>query len=457
MKKLSLYTGLLLLLLSGACKKYTDIPLPPDQLGTTYVFNNDSTAIQSVLGIYSEMMNSSTQFSSGNTTFYAGMAADELYYYTPGTARDEFMLNELSVLNHPTLESSFWNAAYKYIYAANSIIEKASVSNDLSSAVRKMVTGEAKFIRAFSYFYLINLFGDVPLILSTAYENNVRVPRASSAAILSQMVDDLKEAALLLGPGYPTTERVRPNKFAAKALLARVYLYQYNYSKAEEEANDVIASTAYNLVNNPDNVFLANSNEAIWQLRPVNPNRNTLEGSTFIPSSATSTPSYLLRDDLVNSFELNDRRKLSWMKSRTFAGQSVYYPNKYKVRTGTVLSEYYMVLRLGEVILIRAEARAQQSKLSEALSDLNLIRTRAGLPFSLAGTKDALLSAIEKERRHELFAEWGHRWFDLKRTNRANPVLGMLKPGSWQNTDILWPLPQTQINLNPSLVQNPGY
>lgn len=457
MRTVSLYITFFIFILLSGCKKFADIPLPIDQLGTDYVFNNDSTAIQSVVGIYSEMMNSSTQFSSANTTLYAGMAADELFYYTPGSARDEFIVNELSVLNHSTLESSFWNASYKYIYAANAIIEKASASENLSFAVRNMIIGEAKFIRAFSYFYLINLFGDVPLILSTSYQNNVRVARTSSELIILQMVSDLKDAKEVLGTGYVTTERVRPNKYAAKALLARVYLYQKDYVRAEEEASDIISSTVYNLVSNLDNVFLANSNEAIWQLRPVNPTRNTLEGSTFIPASATSTPAYLLTDNLINSFEPNDKRKISWTKSRVFASQTLYYPFKYKIRTGTVITEYYMVLRLAEVYLIRAEARAQQLKIAEAINDINTIRTRAGLLSINPATQPALLIAIEKERRVELFAEWGHRWLDINRTNRANSIMGMLKPATWQNTDMLWPVPQTQINLNPSLVQNPGY
>ncbi len=457
MKKLSLFIAFIVTIFVSACKKFADIPLPVDQLGTEFVFNNDSTAVQSVLGIYSEMMNSSTQFSSGNTTFYTGMSADELYYYTPGSSRDEFIANELSVLNHSTLESSFWNACYRYIYAANSIIKKAPASAGLSLGVQNMILGEAKFIRAFCYFYLVNLFGDVPLILSNDYLNNVRIPRTSSASVITQMVNDLKDAKELLGANYPSAERVRPNKYAAQALLARIYLYQNDYAKAEAEANNVFSSTSYNLVSNLDNVFLVNSSEAIWQLRPVNPSRNTFEGNTFIPSTTTSTPTYLLTDNLINSFEPNDRRKISWTKSRVFSSQTLYYPTKYKVRTGATITEYYMVLRLAETYLIRAEARAHLSKLSDALADLNVIRTRANLPASLAMTRDEILSAIEKERRFELLAEWGHRWFDLKRTNRANAVLGLLKPGTWQSTDMLWPLPQTQINLNPSLIQNPGY
>jgi hypothetical protein len=79
------------------------------------------------------------------------------------------------------------------------------------------------------------------------------------------------------------------------------------------------------------------------------------------------------------------------------------------------------------------------------------------LPNTAANTQSSLLLVIEQERRIEFFAEWGHRWLDLKRTNRADPILGALKPATWQPTDVLWPIPQDQINLNPSLTQNPGY
>ena len=140
-----------------------------------------------------------------------------------------------------------------------------------------------------------------------------------------------------------------------------------------------------------------------------------------------------------------------------FAGSTLYYPFKYKVMSGTNLTEYYITLRLAEQFLIRAEARAQQGNISGAKTDVNVIRTRAGLPNTTANDKGGLLNAIEQERRIELFAEWGHRWFDLKRTGRATTVLGSLKPATWQPTDELWPIPQSQINLNPSLTQNNGY
>ena len=116
-----------------------------------------------------------------------------------------------------------------------------------------------------------------------------------------------------------------------------------------------------------------------------------------------------------------------------------------------------MVLRLAEQYLIRAEARAQQNNISGSQSDLNLIRNRAGLVNTAANDKTALLTAIEHERQVELFTEWGHRWLDLKRTNRADAVLGPIKAPNWQPTDMLYPIPQTQIANDPNVHQNPGY
>lgn len=116
-----------------------------------------------------------------------------------------------------------------------------------------------------------------------------------------------------------------------------------------------------------------------------------------------------------------------------------------------------MVLRLAEVILTRAEARAMQNKLVEGEQDLNRIRTRAGLSTVSGLTKQALTDSIQVERRFELAFEVGDRWFDLKRSGKADPVLGPVKGTNWTNADQLYPIPLTEINRNPLLTQNPGY
>lgn len=454
--KILLITTVLLTSIFTSCKKFVEIPLPDNQLTTEFSFANDNTAIQTITGIYSNMMNNSTQFSCGYTTYFAGMSADELYYYT-SSSRDEFLNNQISTINHPNLEASFWNPCYQYIYATNKCIEGASASTQLSPGIKNMVIGEAKFIRAFCYFYLTSLFGDVPLVISTDYHSTQSLPRTPQETIYAQIIDDLKEAKQLLSINYPSPERTRPNKFAATALLARVYLIKKNWTAAELETSEIINSGIYSMNQDLSKVFQINSNETIWQLRPVNPTRNTWEGNAIIPSSNSTTPTYLLTNTLINSFESGDLRKTNWTKSRIFSGQTLYYPYKYKVRTGSTLTEYYVVLRLAELYLIRSEARIMQNSQQGSLEDLNLIRQRAGLPNLTASSMADILLAIEGERKIEYYAEWGARWFDLKRTGRASVILGALKPSTWQDTDSLWPIPQSQINLNPSLIQNPGY
>lgn len=442
---------------SISCKKFVDIKPPINQITGDEAFKNDASATAIVTGIYSEMMNNPAQFSSGFTTLYGGMCADELYSYSSGN-NDEFVTNQISLTNHGLIGSSFWQPAYKYIYTANLVIEKLNKADLLSATVKSRLEGEAKFIRAFCYFQLVNLFGDVPLITGSNYHINSTVPRTSTSIIYQQIISDLKDASGLLSQTYITADRARPNKWAAEGLLARVYLYTGEWLKAEESTSLVIQSPLYSLPANLNNVFLKNSSEALWQLQPVNPSWNTWEGNLILPASLASLPTYLLTPSLLQAFETGDPRKASWTNSRTYAGMTVVYPYKYKVYgNGAPLTECYMMLRLAEQYLIRAEARAKQNNIPGAQADLNIIRSRSALANTTANTQTDLLSAIERERRIELFAEWGHRWYDLKRTGRADALLSVLKPTTWQSTDKLWPIPVSELNANPQLIQNPGY
>ena len=159
---------------------------------------------------------------------------------------------------------------------------------------------------------------------------------------------------------------------------------------------------------------------------------------------------------LMNAFESGDLRMQNWVGDTTIGTNTYYYPFKYKVKTSATLTEYSMVLRLAEQYLIRAEARANQNDLSEAASDLNIIRNRAGLNDFAVTDQNTILRAIQHERQVELFTEWGHRWMDLIRTNQATPVLSLIKT-DWQATDTLYPIPQGEIQIDPHLTQNEGY
>jgi hypothetical protein len=268
----------------------------------------------------------------------------------------------------------------------------------------------------------------------------------------------LLEAQKLLFADYSFSggEKVEPNKWAATALLARTYLYQKKWSQAEAQSGAIINSNLFSLPADLNSVFLMNSSEAIWQLMPVLPGFNTSEAQYLV---ITSNPTRVsVSASTKNVFEVGDARSTSWLGTYTATNGNKYqYAYKYKINGRDLpLEEYYTVFRLAEQYLIRAEARAMQNNFTGAVEDLNMIRERAGLtPIDPTGlSQQQVLDRVEQERRAELFIEWGHRWFDLKRSGKIDAVLGAVKP-DWQSKDALFPIPQSEINANPNLVQNP--
>ncbi|MEH6307236.1 RagB/SusD family nutrient uptake outer membrane protein [Olivibacter sp. CPCC 100613] len=435
------------------CSNFVEVELPPNQIGKINAFNNEATATSVISGIYSNLSNISHTLNA-DMHIAVALNADELSYSQSSQTYLEFLNSNIQTNN--TLVGSFWSTTYSSIYNANMAIEGLLSSSNLSESVRNQLLGEAKFIRAFCYFYLVNLFGDLPLILETDYQNNQRLGRTEIASIYEQIESDLTEAETLLTEGYPVSDKVRPNRLAATALLSRVYLYREKWQLAEAKASDVINSGLYSL---PDlsAVFLKASEETIWQLMPVFPGYNTNIGRILIPTSSGRIPNYFLIEDFLQSFSNGDKRQHEWISSLTIADKIYHSPHKYKVQIGTELSEYLVVFRLAEQYLIRAEALARQNDISRALQDLNIIRKRAGLEEVVINSTDEMIDEVRTQRRHELFMEWGHRWFDLKRLSLASSVLQSIKGANWQSTDIYWPIPLQELDSNPFLIQNEGY
>lgn len=438
-----------------SCKKFVEIPPPNNQIVSSTVFTDDLTASATVAGIYGRMNESSTGWASSGIAIFMGLTADELVTQNAGLDR-QFQENQISPQNG-TVVNAFWNPVYNAIYTSNLCIEKLSGADRLSAGVKKSLLGEAKFIRAFAYFYLANIFGDVPLITNSEFTSNATVPRTPKPEVYNQILKDLLEAKELLSNSYATTGRNRPNLQTVNALLARVYLYLNDWPRAQAISSEIIGSGLYSMTSAIDNVFQSVSNETIWQLAPVNPSRNTWLAFLLVPATPASAPQYKFRKEFTNDFETGDLRRSRWIGGRVFLGDSVYYPAKYKRLTAPPVTEHYIVFRLAEMYLIRAEANAMQGRLAEACADLNIVRTRAGLSTLSSADAAVIRTWIAKERKVELFTEWGDRWFDLKRTGKANGVLTALKPTTWQSTDTLYPIPTPQILLNPALVQNNGY
>jgi hypothetical protein len=455
---------LMFTIIFSSCKKFVTVENPPDVLTSDKIFTDDKTATSAMLSIYIDMMNdqfgSNGSFVCFSLTSLGGMSANEMIWTQNNTTAPTYQEFTDHALTPPnTYVAAFWKDGYKYIYRTNAIINGLASSTAVTTATKNQLMGEAKFMRAFCYFYLVNLFGDVPLLTTTDYKENMLVPRTPAADVWKQIIADLKDAKGLLQEAYPTTERLRPNRWTASALLARSYLYNAQWADAETESDAIIASGAYGSgLPILDKVFKKDSPETIWQLQPVRANVNTLEGSTFLVAGTTQ-PNYQLTQQLLNAFEPTDNRKTKWIGFSNPAYPAWAFPAKYKAGAGAV-TEYYIVFRLTEQYMIRSEARARQggAKVQPALDDLNIVRSRAGLSASTATDQASLILALEKERQVEFFAEWGHRWLDLKRTNRAQAVLGPLAPGkTWTPGSELYPVPYMEINNNPKLVQNGAY
>lgn len=448
-----------------SCKQFVEIDPPRHAILGPDVFSDSTTATTAMLGVYIQMNYhvgySNFWFGDGGVTVYTGLSADELYTNTGQAEEVEFFENAV-LINSVSNSERFWKSAYTIIYNTNAIIEGLAASESMTISAKGKLIGEAKFMRAYAYFYLANLYSDVPLMVKTDFHENGIKPRSSVDNIYGQIIADLTDAEVLLSASYLTAGRMRPTKLAATALLARVYLYLGRWQEAELAASQVIASANHTLEPNLTNVFLVSSREAIFQLAPVVQNYQTTEGLNFVfYNQPEVVPNYVVSNEQLAAFESADQRKVQWL-SGTFVGDEIYYsPAKYKLgyTASPTIMEPYMLLRLAEQYLIRAEARAQQGKLQgegSAASDLNTIRTRAGLGALTAGSREEMLDLILKERRVELFCEWGHRWLDLKRTGRIDAVLGASKPG-WTPTAALFPIPQGDIIANPNLTQNPGY
>lgn len=274
--------GVSLMFLS--CEDFVELETPNYKLDREVVFNNDQTAQSALKGVYNQLFNA--DFINGgiqSVTFTAGLSGDDFSLITTNQEVLEFHQNQIIPSNNNNL--TLWSSAYNVIYMVNALLEGIENNPMLSIELKEKMEGSAKFIRGFTYFNLVNLYGDVPLILSTDYRENSLASRNSTQFLYAQIQEDLENAANLLEESYGN-DRTQPTRYSALALLARVHLYQENWQEAEIYSSQVIdASTHYELLHDLNDVFGANSREAIWQISPIgwgNGFTHTREGNLFI-------------------------------------------------------------------------------------------------------------------------------------------------------------------------------
>lgn len=442
------YASFILAVLAlSSCKKYLDVQ-PRASVPDEQTIVDQASAETALRGVYSALADGGYYGTGFQSIGY--LSGDNVQWTGSQSQVQEFINHKVNADNS-TINTA-WVAIYHTINRANNVIKKVGELSEtaLSKELQRPIVGEAYFIRALAYFDLARTWGGVPLITAPTLSqaDNVGIKRASLAETYAQVLKDLEAAESLLPA---TTNRYRATQKTVWALKTRYYLYQKNWVKAEEYADKVILDNNYKLLK-PYSAFFANdargTQESVFEIfystTEINAHRNQWQ-----PQEKGGTRQWAPNDafvSLVNNPLIGGNRNALVAKDN----QNRWYGNLYYRNPAT---DPGYVIRIAEVYLIRAEARAQQggAKLSGALSDLNAVRDRAGLGASAAVTKEEILLAIENERRIE-FAFEPHRWFDLVRTGRASTVLNITDAGRF-----LLPIPAEQRLIDKALDQNPGY
>jgi hypothetical protein len=277
-------------LLGTSCNKFVDVSLPISQISTVAAFADDGKANSSMRGIYASTQSvwgPGGPFSSGFST-RLGISSDELKCLSYDADLQTFVDNNLAAGSGGV--NTLWSGLYNTLYQVNVLLENVVNAPGITPPVKQQLLGEAHFLRAFCYFYLVNTFGDVPMPLTSDYRTNALLSRTPAEKVYEQILTDLAYAQEKAGTGFTDAgSRIRANKWTATALLARVQLYRKNWAEAEKQATTVIAAGPYKLDSLP-NVFLLSSKEAILQIANAGTNIYTIEGGAL--TGNLSNPNY---------------------------------------------------------------------------------------------------------------------------------------------------------------------
>lgn len=426
---------------------------PFNSLDATQVFVDQAGVNAGVIGMYSGL--TSADYYGLRYPVMADLAADNIAHL--GTFPSFAEIKNRNIQPQNAEVTNIWFAIYRTINRTNNVIAYVPGVASVSEANRNIAVAEARFIRALCYFDLVRYWGDVPLVLTPTKEADasLNVSRSPIAAVYDQVKLDLDAAEAGLPEGSPA----RANKGAARALKARMALYRGQFTEAATLADQVIATSKFQLL--PDyrgnfDPIVKNTAEAIFEVNFDNITQSQY-AFFFFPGGAFGGRNEVgpAGTTLLTAYETGDLRRNASISNGTFVtnGRTIPANVGIKYTRPNPGEDNYRVIRLAEIILIGAEARVRNTTpdLAGALTLLNRVRTRAGLPASTASTSAALLTAIEQERRVE-FAMEGHRWFDLIRTNRAQAVLGIT-----DDRRLLFPIPLRETINNPNIKQNAGY
>lgn len=472
------YTLFAAVLLLASCNGILDKD-PIATLDAGSFFQTQEDAIQAINAAYKPLT-----FSNSNNNFYWAfgvLAGDEAITGGDGSRAGLIDIDALTHTPRTDEINSFWKLQYSGITQANLVLDKIkNITFDKTTENR--VTGEALFLRSYYYFLLTQVFGDVPLFTTIVAPDKLRAPRTPKADIYAQIIADCDQAAGLLPPQYLAADVGRATKGAALALAAKVSIYQKNWDKALEYIAKVKALNIYGLMPNYQDNFkknTQNNKESVWEIQHTNLELGVGNSLNQWWNSKKIVGGYGFAEVtqvFVSEFEVDDPRSKFTiaMNNEDYFGvvyknsfsSTRYSPRKYLQPDSTVTQKAdgdinYTAIRYAEVLLWEAEALTELGRVTEGGGPLEVVRARArlqaanpitALPRVITTDKATMINAVRHERAVELGFEM-HRYFDLVRWGIAAAKMPEFKVGKNE----VFPLPQIEMDLNPSLKQNPNY
>jgi len=489
-KKVILYNTAILLVFTMAifsgCSKFLTEDLKGEFSTDTY-YKNDKQALQAINGAYNAL--SFTNPDNALWVFGAVASDDAVKGGNAGDQAEITYIDEFTTNATNGITNNYWIFVYEGIARANNVIANVPAV-PMDEVLKTRIIGEAKFIRAYSYFNLVNIFGKVPLkLLPQLTPETIHVPLSEVSAIYQQIEKDLTDAAAFLPVSYTAGDVGRVTRGAALAMLGKVSLYQQNWSGAIGYFQQVEALGIYNLLPNyADNFKFAfeNSSESIFEIQQLtgqNPGLGNAMNQWFAPSVEGGYYFNAATQSLVSAFEkastgeVDPRLDASvgrdgqpWLNGDIFSASwspTGFLTKKHQQPLSEVSSSLkgdgdlnYVYLRYADVLLMKAEAFNENGNADSARANLNKVRQRARASFN--GTppatllpdittldKNQLATAIQKERRTELAQEF-HRYFDLMRWGKSVAEAAL---GTNFNFDTkrYMPLPQKEIDANQAI------
>lgn len=442
----------------SSCREILEPP-PVDLLVDDLVLNEAADVDAVRLGLYNAFRG------MGSLIIVAGdFTPDYIQHNGTFTVYNELGNKQITSTN--AAAEGLWGAVYNTVYIANFIEERINDVPGVTEATRTRVLAEARFLRGYANFVGAYSFGGIPKVTTTNIATNRVIPKTPQSEILQSVLADYSAAL----PDLPATNanRITAKSFAtqnaARAALARYFLYAGDWVQAEKYATDIINTRLQTLPESyADVAFQEFDDESILEVAYANNSSDDPGTSTFglnnilvgrrevIPANT-----YILTMLETNAGE---RRQTISFNSQLQRGRDNGW-SVAKYGSPDQANNNITLFRLGEQYLIRAEARARQGRIvgaTGAQADLNVLRTRAKAPALSITTQENALQAVERERIYELSFE-GHRWYDLRRTGRIQAVMSAFST-NWDQKFELWPIPQSEIQRNSALsgAQNPGY